>query len=276
MYWLVFVAIHTVYTFRFAEGAMVITAREIVVFNTDEHYLLEATNLATELGLPVVHELPVDGALMLSIDQRGLSISRTTSVHHPLRVDFTSPTTTYRRRFGGGRGQAIARAVGLKGGRKPRVLDATAGLGRDSFILASLGCNVIMIERSPIMAALLSDGLSRGRIDHNIAATIDRISLFESDAINWIHAHEDMDCDVVYIDPMFPARTKSALVKGDMQLLHALIGVDEDIEKLLSAAMQSTASRVVVKRPKRSTHVAGITPDFFLQGKSSRFDVYLT
>lgn len=252
-----------------------IAHKEIVVFTKDEKYLQKAIGLADALALPLVTERPAEESWILNIDQDGLSIVPTATVHRPLRIDFSSPSLDYRRRLGGGRGQAIARAVGLKGGKKPRVLDATAGLGRDSFILASLGCSVTMIERSAIMAALLADGLLRGKIEPNIAAVIDRMSLCATNAVNWISDREDVGFDVIYIDPMFPPRTKSALVKGDMQLLHELIGVDEDVELLLSTALQSTASRVVVKRPKRSGDVAGLTPSFVLQGKSSRFDVYL-
>lgn len=254
---------------------IVIADKEIVVFTRDENYLQQATGLAAELALPLVNKLPAGKSLILSIDQDGVFISRTATVHRPLRIDFSSPSLNYRRRFGGGRGQAIARAVGMKGGNKPRVLDATAGLGRDSFILASLGCSVTMLEKSAIMAALLADGLLRGKTEPDIAAVIDRMSLCAANAVNWISDREDVGFDVIYIDPMFPPRTKSALVKGDMQLLHELIGVDEDIELLLSTALQSTASRVVVKRPKRSGDVSGLTPSFVLQGKSSRFDVYL-
>lgn len=253
---------------------LVIAEKEIVVFTTDKKYLQKATRLAVELGLQLVKKLP-DESLILNVDQQGLSITQGAAIRHTLRVDFASPAITYRRRYGGGRGQAIARAVGLKRGSKPRVLDTTAGLGRDSFILASLGCSVTMIERHPVMAALLSDGLERGREQQEIATVIDRMSLHVTDAANWIRNHEDAGFDVIYIDPMFPARSKSALVKGDMQLLHKLIGVDEDIELLLSAALRSAASRVVVKRPKRSGTVTGLTPNFVLQGKSSRFDVYL-
>jgi 16S rRNA (guanine1516-N2)-methyltransferase len=253
---------------------MVISERDIVVFATGP-FLQRGIRLAADLGLSLVNKLPAEAAFMLMIDQHGVSITRTATTHQPLRVNFTSPSMNYRRRFGGGRGQAIARAVGLKGGSKPRVLDATAGLGRDSFILASLGCSVTLIERHIIVAALLSDGLHRGSGQEEISPVIKRMSLNVTDAQNWISDHDGEGIDVIYIDPMFPPRTKSALVKGDMQLLHDLVGVDEDVELLLSTALRSNASRVVVKRPKRSANVAGFTPGFVLQGKSSRFDVYI-
>ena len=253
---------------------MVIAERDIVVFATGQ-FLQRGIGLAADLGLSLVHKLPARAAFILTVDQHGVSITRKATTHQPLRVDFSSPSMNYRRRFGGGQGQAIARAVGLKGGSKPRVLDATAGLGRDSFILASLGCSVTLLERHIIVAALLSDGLRRGRGQEDIATVIDRMSLHVANAENWIRDHGDAGIDVIYIDPMFPTRSKSALVKGDMQLLHDLVGVDEDVELLLSTALRSNASRVVVKRPKRSANVAGFTPGFVLQGKSSRFDVYI-
>jgi 16S rRNA (guanine1516-N2)-methyltransferase len=253
----------------------VIADQAIAVFTEDKRYLQQAVDLAADLVLPLVNKRPDEESLLLVVDRHGVSLVSTAMAHGPLRIDFSSPSLNYRRRFGGGRGQAIARAVGLKGGNTPRVLDATAGLGRDSFVLASLGCTVIMIERSTIMAALLADGLSRGQRDSDIAAVIDRMSLRVANAVGWINAAENIDFEVIYIDPMFPPRTNSALAKVDMQSLHKLLGVDEDIELLLSTALQSNASRVVVKRPKKFGNVVGLKPSFVLQGRSSRFDVYL-
>ena len=83
-------------------------------------------------------------------------------------MDFVEGAVAHRRKFGGGRGQSIAKAVGLKSGAMPTVVDATAGLGRDAFVLASLGCKVTLIERSPVVAALLQDGLARAAQDPEI------------------------------------------------------------------------------------------------------------
>ena len=79
----------------------------------------------------------------------------------PLIVDFVSSSVNYRQNFGGGRKQDIAKAVGIKSGIRPNIIDATAGLGRDGFILASLGSHVTLIERSQIIHDLLADGMRR-------------------------------------------------------------------------------------------------------------------
>ena len=66
-------------------------------------------------------------------------------------VDFVGGTMAHRRKFGGGRGEAVAKAVGIKGSALPTVIDATAGLGRDAFVLAAIGCQVRLVERHPVV-----------------------------------------------------------------------------------------------------------------------------
>jgi 16S rRNA (guanine1516-N2)-methyltransferase len=68
-------------------------------------------------------------------------------------VDFVEGKARHRRQFGGGKGQDIAKAIGLHKFKNPRVIDATAGLGREAFVLASLGCHLTLLERSPIIHA---------------------------------------------------------------------------------------------------------------------------
>ena len=90
----------------------------------------------------------------------------------------------HRRKFGGGRGEAVAKAVGIKKEYLPDVIDATAGLGRDAFVLAALGCHVRMLERHPVVAALLDDGLQRGYQDAEIGPWLqERMSLIHTSSI---------------------------------------------------------------------------------------------
>ena len=130
-----------------------------------------------------------------------------------ISVDFVDGATAHRRKFGGGRGQDIAKAVGLKHGFTPNVLDATAGLGRDAFVLATLGCHVTMMERMPIVAALLEDGLERAKLSSEVNDITERMNLIHASSI------ENMSLatrpDVIYLDPMYPHREKSAAVKKD-------------------------------------------------------------
>lgn len=128
-------------------------------------------------------------------------------------VDFVSGTQAHRRKFGGGRGEAVAKAVGIKKGYLPRVVDATAGLGRDAFVLAALGCQVQMLERNPVVAALLDDGLRRGYLDAEIGPWLrERLTLLHASSLTALVAIEPRP-EVVYLDPMYPHRQKSALVK---------------------------------------------------------------
>lgn len=192
-------------------------------------------------------------------------------------VDFVAGAVAHRRRFGGGRGQTIAKAVGLKGGAMPSVLDATGGLGRDAFVLASLGCTVTLIERSAVVAALLQDGLERAALDEEIGGWVSaRMKLCHANALTFMEQMEEGDYpDVVYLDPMFPHRKKSAQVKKEMRLLQQLLGGDEDADSLLPAALNVAKKRVVVKRPDYAPCLAGLEPTMAIKSKKHRYDVYV-
>lgn len=192
-------------------------------------------------------------------------------------VDFAGGTAEHRRRFGGGRGQPLARAVGLKGGATPTVLDATAGLGRDAFVLACQGCKVHLLERSPVAGALLQDGLKRASTDPEIGAMVrERMTLSFGDALAFMHQIGELARpEVIYLDPMYPPRSKSAMVKKEMRAFHALVGKDEDAPALLETALKCARKRVVVKRPRLADAIAGPKPSMSIEGKNTRFDVYL-
>ena len=191
-------------------------------------------------------------------------------------VDFVGGAVGHRRRFGGGRGQTIAKAVGLKPGLNPLVVDATAGWGRDAFLLASLGCRVTMIERSPVVAALLEDGLRRARADPEIGAMVtESLRLVSADAVDWL-SHCDIEPDVIYIDPMFPHRTKTAQVKKESFYLQQLLGPATDGDELLDTALSVVSyKRVVVKRPKQAPLLANRKPTHSYATRSHRFDAYI-
>lgn len=199
-----------------------------------------------------------------------------------VRADFCSSTVNYRRQKGGGKGQMIAKAIGLNSTTAPHVYDATAGLGSDSFVLASLGCSVTMTERVPEVNALLADGLRvahewGSEKDQSLLIILKRMTLVKSDAFKYMQTLKDAEKpEVVYLDPMFPQRTKSARVKKEMQVFHQLIGTDSDADLLLQIAQESAQKRVVVKRPRIAPFLAGQEPNYILEGKSNRFDVYLS
>ncbi|WP_394202675.1 class I SAM-dependent methyltransferase [Shewanella waksmanii] len=196
-----------------------------------------------------------------------------------ISVDFVSGAVAHRRKFGGGRGQAIAKAVGLKQGVTPSVVDGTAGLGRDAFVLASLGCKVTLVERNPVVAALLEDGLRRAYEDSEIGSWMrQRMQLFHGSSLQALaQAGEQSggEVDVVYLDPMYPHREKSAQIKKEMRVFQTLVGADTDADGLLAPAMALATKRVVVKRPDYADDLAGVKPSTVIATKKNRFDVYV-
>ncbi len=236
----------------------------------------DAVKLAEKLGLPIT-EAKEAYPLLLMVTESRLELRQTgPKPPGPLFVDFTQGAVNYRRKFGGGRKQPIAKAVGLKGNKSPSVLDVTAGLGRDAFVLACLGCRVHLIERSPIIGALLADGLARAANDPEIGPMVrDRMQLTVGNSIALLTNWQNPQPEVIYLDPMYPHRTKSALVKKEMRILRELVGDDEDAPALLLTALGLAGKRVVVKRPRLAPAIDGPTPSFAITSKNSRFDVYV-
>ena len=221
----------------------------------------------------------------LQHDDNALMALVMTSTHLELRkrdepklggifVDFVSGAMAHRRRFGGGRGEAVAKAVGVKGDYLPDVVDATAGLGRDAFVLAAVGCRVRMLERHPVVAALLEDGLQRGYQDAEIGGWLrERLTLLHVSSLTALNDITPQP-DVVYLDPMYPHRQKSALVKKEMRVFQSLVGADEDADALLEPARRLAKKRIVVKRPDYAPPLAGVATQSAVATKSHRFDIY--
>lgn len=191
----------------------------------------------------------------------------------PVSASFLQGKTTHRLKFGGGKGQMIAKAVGLNKGVYPSVLDATAGLAQDAFVLASLGCQVTLLERSPVVAELIAMALSEAQ-DTELADIISRMQLFAVDACDWLRQQNEAVADVIYLDPMYPQRDKSALVKKEMRLFHTLVGETPDDAELLAGALEKARYRVVVKRPRKGETIPGRQPAHQIMGKSCRYDIY--
>lgn len=192
-------------------------------------------------------------------------------------VDFVDGALAHREKYGGGKGQAIAKAIGLNKIKNPTVIDATAGLARDAYVLATLGCRITLIEESPILYALINNGIERARLSDNDEHSVDNfIDLINSNSQHYLRQLDAQSKpDVIYIDPMYPDRKKSALVKKDMQILHKLIGKSEDESDLLDTALLMAKRRVVVKRPSHAEPVIGIKPTMSISSKKTRYDVYV-
>ncbi|MFW5450749.1 MAG: class I SAM-dependent methyltransferase [Methylophagaceae bacterium] len=243
--------------------------------SSDSNELIEpAKRLAIKLDLPFT-SLNQD-QIQLVITEQHIEI-RAPNLGNAIFIDFVAGKNAHRRQFGGGRGQPLAKAIGLKKGATPTIIDATAGFGRDAFVLANLGCQITLIERNPLIATLLEDALDRAKDEHDISDVITRMAVINDDAIEYLSNLEvQHHPDVAYIDPMYPSRDKSALVKKDMRLLHQLAGPDTNSEQLLTIAQKTALKRVVVKRPKSAPFVGNQKPDTSIESKNTRYDIYLT
>lgn len=261
----------------------------LAVVASAAEWLPAAQALAKELDIPCLDcRAPVEINEPAYVLQRAERLQLCATGHKapgPVAVEFVGGALAHRRKYGGGKGQQIARAVGLRSGFFPRVVDATAGLGRDAFVLASLGCEVHMLERNPVVRALLRDGLGRLQLaaeeDSELAAIAGRLTLEESafsrvgwSAADWLAQQPAESVPVVYLDPMFPERGKSAKVKKEMVAFHQLVGSDEDADALLAPAYAACYYRTVVKRPRLAPFLADRKPALSLEGKSGRFDIY--
>jgi 16S rRNA (guanine1516-N2)-methyltransferase len=195
-----------------------------------------------------------------------------------ISIDFLKGPLAHRQQFGGGRGQAIAKAMGLKSGITPAILDTTAGLAGDAFVLATLGCTVTLLERSPIIFALIEDAVERASLSDKFQNIIKQgFNIINTDANDFITqqlATNSPKPDVIYIDPMYPERKKSARVKKDMQILQHLHGNDDTTSQLLENALLYAKKRVVVKRPLHAETISKKTPNTCIKSKKTRYDIY--
>ena len=191
-----------------------------------------------------------------------------------LRVDFVSGAVAHRLRFGGGRGQDLAKAMGLRAGKTPMIIDATAGLGRDSFLLASLGAQVILIERSEKMHALLVQGMKRAaREGGEFREIIRRMTLLKGDAKDLL---PELSGEAILIDPMHPPRKSSALVKQELRQVREIVGTDDDAVDLVRLALKHARNRVVLKWPAKADPIEGIKAcSHQIRGKTTRYDVFM-
>lgn len=240
----------------------------------------EARRLSLALGLPLLEPAvrpPGKLLALLLVGPEGLALQplgpRSSG---PVSVDFAAPALRHRRR--GGQNELLGRALGVNRLPGMRVLDATAGLARDAAVLADLGCELLLAEREPLVAALLQAGLSRGALSEDpwVRGLVSRMRLHCGDA-RTLAPEELAGLDAIYLDPMFPERRKSAAVRKEMALLQTLLdsGAPETGETLLRWALDAPVARVVVKRPLRAAYLADLAPSHSLRGKAVRFDVHV-
>lgn len=246
----------------------------IAIISTQDIVLTKAQALAQQLQLPLITQAQSSAYdYLLTVTPYYLGLQKTSEKQWaPFYLDFSRGKLHYRQQQASLKKELLAKALGVKPKDQARIIDATAGWARDSFILASLGFEIILLEKSPILYTLVQDGLHRAAQDPAMTAIVARMQLIHTDALTYLPQHK---ADVVYLDPMFPSRQKSASVKKDMAILHDLLEKSEQETALLQAALACANKRVVVKRPRLAVNIAELEPNFQFLGKHSRFDIYL-
>ncbi len=192
----------------------------------------------------------------------------------PVVVDFLSSKSLHRLHTSSIR-DPLLRAAGLKANKALKILDATAGFGQDACLFAYFGAQVIMLEREPQMADLLQAGLKQAQTEGELTEAAQRMSLVIIDAKDYLlNLNENDYPDVIYLDPMFVHRKKSALPNKNMQFLQNLSD-DSDADELLNLALTRARKRVVIKRSINAPHLGGLKPDMSIKSKLIRLDVFL-
>ncbi|MFO7857885.1 MAG: class I SAM-dependent methyltransferase [Ectothiorhodospiraceae bacterium] len=234
-----------------------------------------ALRVAQDWGLVLAAPEALPGLrLWVSADDVCLGDSRARAPG-PVRVDFQEPALLRRLRQPGSTREPLLRAVGARRGVRPSIVDATAGLGRDGALLAASGCPVVLLERSAVVSALLTDGLRRAGADPRLERLCRRLTVVNQEARDVLSREGRERPDVIYLDPMYAADGSNARSGKAMQHLQALLGDDPDAGDLLALALGAAGRRVVVKRQRRAAALAGREPNFTCGGSSTRFDVYL-
>jgi len=192
-----------------------------------------------------------------------------------LKCSFIEGPILHRLKYGKGRGQNLAKAVGMKFNKNRNIIDATAGLGYDSFILASLGAKVTLIERSQKMHTLLQNGIDEGiSFGGEIEKIVNRMELLFGDSKDIL---PKLTPEVIMIDTMYKDRKKTALVKNNMRLVREIVGPDSDYIELLKVALNCAKNRVVLKQPRYAEPIKEITKcSHQILGKTIRYDVFMT
>ena len=244
----------------------------IAVLAGEPESMERAAELAGRLVLPLIddrgHACETEFDLFLVRDRQGLSLQDQQGLS--IRGDFTRMLP--RLRQANLQNEFLVKASRLKGLEGvPYAVDATAGLGEDSLILAAAGFQVDLYEHNPIIAELLADALERAAGLPELAETVSRMRLHRGSSLEGL-AQMEQAPDLVLLDPMFPARQKSGLIKKKLQLLQKLEIPCPEEAMLLQAAIDSHPRKILIKRPLKGPFLAGVKPHYSLKGKAIRYD----
>lgn len=191
-------------------------------------------------------------------------------------LDFTTPQTIYRLKHISRRNEYLLRALGKVKPETTSIIDTTSGMGQDSLLMAAAGFHVLMLERSANVYDLLQNALNHAANHPMLTSCISRLTLLHIDAVTYLQQYEKPVADIIYLDPMFPAKQKNAASKKSMQFLQQLLQDDSDnTQELFNMALTCAKKRVVVKRPRLALPITTTKSSFSIVGKSSRFDIYI-
>lgn len=237
----------------------------LTVFAESEEYLIAAKGLANSLSVPL--SAPAPSGLFLRVGVDGLSLVEGNRV---LRGDFCKMLPRLKKN--NLQSELLIKAAKIKDiGRPLSAIDATAGFGEDSLLLAAAGFSVRLYEYNKVIAALLADALRRAADISELSEAVSRMELHSGDSITAMKSLDEPP-DVILLDPMFPTRQKSALVKKKFQLLHYLESPCDDETALLDAAVAARPRKIVIKRPQGGAYLAGVKPSYSIVGKAIRYD----
>jgi 16S rRNA (guanine1516-N2)-methyltransferase len=186
-----------------------------------------------------------------------------------LEIDFDKNHLDYERKGHRGKSELIAKALGAaKGCRK--VLDLSVGMGIDSVFLTQLGFQVVGVERSPVLYALLSEAFAKTTKEY-----LKSYQLHFANSLDFLREQKGkLEVDSIYFDPMYPHKKKSSLPKQEMVVFRDLVGHDDDASLVLQEALSWPVKRVVVKRPMQAEELLpGVIHSF--EGKVVRYDSYV-
>jgi len=228
-----------------------------------------AAELAARLGSVILktEDERKNAAYVFLVDENGLTLENGETVY---RADFMRMLP--RLKYNNLTHEMIVKAAKIKNfGENPTAVDATAGMGEDSLLLAAAGFTVQMFERDPIIAELLGDALRRAKETPELREIAARMTLTHADSIEALRAMEKAP-DLILLDPMFPKRQKNSLVKKKLQMIQGFEKPCPDEEELLAAAIAAGPKKIIIKRPAKGPFLAGRKPSYSLQGKVIRYD----
>lgn len=224
-----------------------------------------AESFSRRTGSPIVNK-PGDYLTVL-FDSKGVSLSG-------FGLSYQGDFENMLHRVTNGRLQHEMLAKAVKTDQENlKAIDATAGMGEDSLLLAACGYQVTLYEQNPVIAILLKDALRRAKKNTVLKDIVSRMQLVEGDSIE--HLNKRLDpVDVIYLDPMFPGRQKSGLINKKLQLIQKLEPPCSKETALFDAAMAAQPSKIIVKRPLKSPYLDERVPSYSLKGKVIRYDCY--